>query len=382
MTPLTKALNRSPYIFYFLVADEFLDIDPGPDLSFFHLIYLHPPQTKPHSPFFALNNTSIPQNSGRLLSHPQVRQYIADTSQKAGKIPAIIPFKPSAKIDLICRSQNWLKVANDAAINRRLEDKLKFAKLIQKNNLPHPPFVITPLTSQIFTQLQQKFGQNLVIQTHFGWAGKSTFAASQWSQIEPLIASGTKVKISPLLSGYTLLNNCCLCSNTLFNSPPALQFTGLSPLTNNPFTTVGRQWPSTASTTVEDQVNRITTQMGSILAASKYRGYFGLDFLVSPQGEALLLECNPRLTASFGFYHQLEYSLHRPQPLFFLHLAAFALPKFSPQPSSPSKVAGAQLVKKNVSGQTTARAETATPITSSPLNPPSPPTINSLFPHE
>jgi predicted ATP-grasp superfamily ATP-dependent carboligase len=304
---LLDQLNDSRYDFYFLCVDKFLDINL-PQLKNF--ISLSPEK---------LNITLKEKNSGRLLSHPLTQKFIQDNSTKTGHKPAIIPFKPSAKIDFICQKNNWTLIANPASLNRFIEDKIKFTQICQKTNLPIIYYQINSLNPETYHQAQDKFGPQLVIQTHFGWAGNSTHLSSNFNDLN--ISPGTVVKFSPFLDGYSLLNNCCLTAAGLIQSPPALQYTGLKPLTQNPFATVGRQWPSFASPEIIDQIKNITEKFSLVLQQYNYRGFFGLDFFVH-QDKVFLLECNPRLTASFAFYTQLEFN-HHLDPLFFYHLASF-----------------------------------------------------------
>lgn len=292
---LQNLLNQSDYDFYFLVVDKFLNIQL-PRLKHFH-------------PILATHE----KNSGQLLANPKTIGYIL--SHSAARKVAIIPFKPSAKIEMICRQHHFILVANPTRLNRTLEDKLKFHQLCQTHNLPVLPATITTLTPK-------NFRPNQVIQTHFGWAGKSTYRFSSYSQAIKKIPPNTPIKISPYLQGFTLLNNCCLTRFGLIQSPPALQHTGLKPYTTNPFATVGRQWPCLAPASIQKKVRLITREFSQkILEPYHYRGFFGLDFLVS-QNQVYLLECNPRLTASFAFYTYLELA-SRLTPLYYFHLAEF-----------------------------------------------------------
>ncbi len=304
---LETIINNSKFAFYFLVVDKFLDIDL-PQLRNFHKIYLS-------------NYPSIKiKNSGKLLSHPNVINYIKKTSDSL--IPAIIPFKPSAKIDIICQQNNWVNISNPGPINRFLEDKIKFAKLCQKYKLPTIPFSLDIFSKENFSKYQKLYTKKLVIQTHFGWAGNSTFLASSWDEIKEKISPDILVKYSPFIeSSYSLLNNCCLTKFGLIQSPPALQYTGIHPFTQNPFTTVGRQWPSFAPPKIIKNINKITEDFSKILKEINYKGCFGLDFLIN-KNKVFLLECNPRLTASFAFYTKLELD-QKITPLFYFHLAEF-----------------------------------------------------------
>jgi hypothetical protein len=327
---LDNFLNQSPFIFYFLVVDEFLDIDLFPRLKNFHLIYAYNTDRikllkDRNAPYFCLeeNGFSLEEkNTGRLLSHPQVIEYIQNTSQKADLKPVIIPFKPSAKIDLLCQKHDWINASNGSSLNRLLEDKIKFPQICQKKDIPIIPLEIDTFTQNNFIKYQNIFNNShLVIQTHFGWAGNSTFNANTWDEVKDRIAPGTVVKYSPFFEGYSLLNNCCLTKKGLIQSPPALQYTGLKPFTDNPFTTVGRQWPSFAPTTIQEQIKVITQNFSLILQELGYKGFFGLDFLVNGD-KVYLLECNPRLTASFAFYTDIELKQNL-TPLFFFHLLEF-----------------------------------------------------------
>jgi len=339
---LETIINNSKFSFYFLVVDKFLDINL-PQLKNFHKIYLS------DYPLIKV------KNSGKLLSNQKVIDYIKSTS--VSLIPAIIPFKPSAKIDILCKKYNWINISNPAPINRFLEDKIKFAKLCQKYNLPIIPFSIDNFNQKNFLKYQKIYGQNLVLQTHFGWAGNSTFSASYWDEIKDKISPEVITKYSPFIaSSYSLLNNCCLTKFGLIQSPPALQYTGIKPFTQNPFTTVGRQWPSFAPLKIINEINTITKNFSQILKEIGYKGFFGLDFLID-QNKIFLLECNPRLTASFDFYTKIELD-QEITPLFYFHLVEFLKLDYQIDIKSEQnrfdnkKIIGSELTPKNKNNNT------------------------------
>jgi predicted ATP-grasp superfamily ATP-dependent carboligase len=340
---LIEAINQSPYDFYFLVVDQFLDINL-PELKNFEKIYIsNYPEIKI-------------KNSGKLLSHPQVIDRISKKFQETHRTPVIIPFKPSAKVEFICQKFNWINASNPHFLNRTLEDKIKFIQLCQENNISTIPSIIDIFNQENFIKYQQAFDQKIVIQSHFGWAGKSTFSENNWNDIKDKIPSGSLVKFSPFVTGYSLLNNCCLTSSGLIQSPPALQYTGISPFTQNPFTTVGRQWPSLAPIEIIEKIKIITQNFSEIIKKMNYRGFFGLDFLIH-EDEVFLLECNPRLTASFAFYNKIELKQNL-NPLFIFHLAEFINLDFQFNLESEQKrfynhqIIGSEITAKNKESQT------------------------------
>jgi len=360
---LIDIINQSRYIFFFLVVDQSLDIDI--------------PQIKNIIPIYAFKNSKIDQlksknqpyfcleesgftidqkNSGHLLSHQKVIEFITTTTQKSKLIPCIIPFKPSSKINFICQKNNWKIISVDPKLNRQLEDKLNFAKLCQSNNIPTIPNIVTKLNKETFQQVQSVFGQKLVAQTHFGWAGNSTFFCQKWEDIVGKVALESPIKFTPYLDGYSLLNNCCLTKFGLIQSPPGLQYTGIKQLTPNPFTTVGRQWPSLSSNDINEKVKKITEQFAEVINQMGYRGFFGLDFFVN-KDQVFLLECNPRLTASFNFYSQIEIKQNI-NPLFAFHLLEFTDINYQVDMQQEQKrfydpnIIGSEIVLKNDQNQT------------------------------
>ena len=355
---LENIINDSSYLFFFLVVDKFLDINI-PDLKNFEKIYLSDyPSVKE-------------KNSGKLLSNPKVIDFILKKSQQKNLTPAIVPFKPSAKVDFICQKYNWLNISNPSPINRFLEDKIKFSKLCQKYNLPVIPFSIDTFNQKNFLKYQSLYGQKLVLQTHFGWAGNSTFSASSWDEIKNKISPNIITKYSPFVeSSYSLLNNCCLTKFGLIQSPVALQYTGIKPFTKNPFTTVGRQWPSFAPPKIINNIYQITEKFGKIIDEIGYKGFFGLDFLIS-NDQVFLLECNPRLTASFAFYTKIEKDLDL-TPLFYFHLAEFLKLNYQIDFKSETsrfnnkKIIGSELTPKDKANHTYKKINFSYPLSKNP----------------
>lgn len=355
------SLNQSKYVFYFLVVDNTLDIIL-PQLTNFHLIYafdnpLFKTLKQQNLPYFCLSETGVKldiANSGKLLSHPLVTDYINQNS--IDKQVVIIPFKPSARIDFLCHKNHWICASNRHQLNRELEDKIIFQQLCQKNNLPQIPFNIDNFNQSNFIKYQKKYKLKLVIQSHLGWAGKSTFSSTNWDNIKNKFPLNSVVKFSPYIDGYSLLNNCCLTSKGLLQSPPALQYTGIKPFTQHPFTTVGRQWPSLAPKNIIEKVKQTTRDFSAIINQMGYKGFFGLDFMVEGDN-VYLLECNPRLTASFAFYHEIEINLQI-LPLFLLHLIQFLDMDLNFDIVEEQKrfynqqIIGSEITAKNKSGKT------------------------------
>jgi predicted ATP-grasp superfamily ATP-dependent carboligase len=377
---LSQALQNNSYSFFFLIVENYLDINLHPYLNNFYPIYAyknnsHKLLASQKIPYFCLEEQGISleqKNSGRLLSHPKTIEYINQICQQSKTQAAIVPFKPSARIEKLCQQHSWKLIANPAKINRFFEDKIQFQKICDEHQLPTIPSQIITLNPQNFDKTQSELGKNLVLQTHFGWAGNSTFMVSSYQEAISHAPQNSPVKLSTYLIGYSLLNNCCLTPKGLIQSPPALQYTGITPFTSNPFATVGRQWPSLAPNHITSQINSLTQQFSRILQQHKYLGFFGLDFFVS-QDQVFILECNPRLTASFALYTYMEISQNI-NPLFYFHLLAFTNPQFEFDISKElsrfenHQLVGSEIIFKNSKTKTYQKISQNIPFSDS-LNP-------------
>jgi predicted ATP-grasp superfamily ATP-dependent carboligase len=276
-------------------------------------------------------------------------------------------FKPSAKIDFLSKKYNLKLIANNSKLNRFLEDKIQFYKFCQKHRLPIIKSSIDNFNQKNFEKFS--LGKDIVVQSHFGWAGNSTFSSNNWPKIKNKFISEIMVKYSPLLQGYSLTNNCCLTHTGLIQSPPALQYTGFKKYTNNPFTTVGRQWPAFIPSSINKKVKKITNKFAKIIKKMNYRGYFGLDFFVVNK-KIYLLECNPRLTASFAFYHQLE-EKEKINSLIYFHILEFLDIKYKINIKNEQKrfynksIIGSEIIKRNKNNKAIQKINKFTPLTKS-----------------
>lgn len=347
---LANLINNSKYTIFFPIIDQSLGLSIT-KLTNLYLIYSQPPKTTPSLPYFVCPQ-KIKAKTEYLLGNPSVVDYITTTCKKTGKLPAIMPFKPSSKTDLICHQYNWLKIGIDRRLNLKLEDKVNFAKICHQVNIPAIPNIITTYTPLNISQAQQFFGtKQLVIQTKTGWAGNNTF------MFDPNLSLPTnaQIKIMPYLKGFAITTNNVIFKNTLISSPPAKQLNNPAHTTNI-FATTGRSWPSDLSQDQLAQIQSINQKMLSVLTDLKFKGFFGLDFFVDSRDQVLLIECNPRLTASFDFYSRLEIKAGW-QPLLFFHIAQFlninipaSLDLYQDRFFDTS-VSGSQITKRNKLGK-------------------------------
>ena len=367
-------LNQSPYAFYYLNIDQYLDIDFTPLNNLVPIYAFNNPQVNnlknKNRDYFCLeeNGQKIEiKNSAYLLKQDLVINFIKSHSQSKKLKPIIIPFKASAKIEKICQENDWIYAAVPSSLNRQLEDKINFNKICKENNLPVIPGAIDKLNQENFEKYQKQLTSKLIIQGRFSWAGKKTFIAEKWSEIKDKIEERTTVKYSSYLPAYSLTNNCVITKKGLIQSPPALQYNNILSLSSNPFSTVGRQWPAFIPDNVKEEIKKITESFSKLITSLNYKGFFGLDFLVN-ENQIFLIECNPRLTASTDIYTQAEFK-NNINPLFLHHLLTFLDLDFDINLEEENKrfyndqIIASEITKKDSQGNTIKRYRDFIPFT-------------------
>jgi len=289
------------------------------------------------------------RNSGKMLENKLVQDFIAEKSSK--KTPAILFFKPSFKLDIICDKKGYIKLGNSADLNRKFEDKIEFFKICKQNNWPVPNGTIMKLGQTGFNTLKSNFGLPFVVQFGRGWAGSTTFFIedkNSWENIVEKYPQRT-VKIAEMIEGPTYLNNACVHGDNVFVTPPAVQLGPVRKMQGDSTSTFGRQWPSGLSQKYEQTILNVTKKIGEYMKKQGYRGWFGMDFLFDKKRKKMLIsENNARLTASATFYTQVELKLKQKNPLLYCHVAEF-MEKKRKFEWSPLDMNASQFVYRNFS---------------------------------
>ncbi|HUV71622.1 MAG TPA: hypothetical protein VMW25_01300 [Clostridia bacterium] len=288
------------------------------------------------------------RTSATVLAHPLTLSFIKEKAK--GRKPRILFFKPQKKLEILAQRHGFKLLGNKAEVNRLFEDKVSFFKLCLKEKIKVLPGEVLKLSQADFGLLSQKYGLPFVIQFGRGWAGSSTFFIESPTEFKNLQEKfgQFKVRVSRFIKGKTVLNNAVIVKNQILLSSPALQIKANLPLAPHLGATAGRQWPAGLSFGQIKEINKISSQVGRIMARQGYQGFFGLDFLIEDKGgEIYLSENNARLTASVPFYTQLELKAGI-FPLLGYHLLAFENEFCLPTPSYLApELKGSEIVVRN-----------------------------------
>lgn len=287
------------------------------------------------------------KNTSQILSNEKVNTFIQMKSN--GKTPHILYFKPNLKVDFLCEQKGYKKLVNQYELNESFENKINFFELT-KTILPQ--YTLSGWTGKISdfkSENEKNIQYPFVVQFGHGWAGKTTFVVKNENDLENLrnTFQYTNVKITPFIDGYTILNNCCIYEGHVFVGSPAIQLSGIDALSSNPSVTCGRQWPQTILSKEQvKNIKSISETIGLIMSKKGYKGYFGLDFIVSKKdGKIFISENNARFTASVPFFTKREIAEGK-MPLLVYHIAAFMGKKDLKEYDHP-EIIGAQIIIRN-----------------------------------
>jgi hypothetical protein len=293
-------------------------------------------------------NILMYRNSGKIVQHPRVLEYIKKNSNKP---PWIIFFKPSQLLDIIISRNGFKQIGNTFDKGKLFEDKIQFQQMLKKNAKEYcVPFSIGKLPDFTFSDLEKQFEVPFVVQFGFGWAGNTTFFISNEKEFNTLSGQYrfTTAKISKKIKGFTVLNNCCIYNNNIIVGPPAIQISNIPQLFDNPAVTCGRQWPVSylEKTQIQD-IFLISQKIGQLMIQEGYDGYFGMDFLVDEHsGKIYVNELNARLTASSAFYTHLQRA-QETIPQFYYHMAQFMKISLDIQVNDGKNIYGSQIILRD-----------------------------------
>jgi len=268
-----------------------------------------------------LNNNRI-KNSGKILFNKKVVSYIK--KQTGNRKANIITFKPSPMIRKICAENNFNYLGNDWKLNRDLEDKIKFVEITKKLKIPSAGSKIIKLEKN---KCSLNFSKNkkFIIQLPRGFSGNSTFLIKNKNDFDQILKKyeSRKIKLSEYIKGETYTINACVAENKILISKPIFQITGLSLYNKNNFGTCGNDYvyPEKLKKEQRKKIFDYTKKIGNYLKKLKYKGIFGLDFIVD-DNDINLIEINPRLIASIPVFTKLQIQ-NKQLPFLLLHVLEF-----------------------------------------------------------
>ncbi len=273
-------------------------------------------------------------NTRALLGDPTVAAAIA------AEPTLLISFKPGRRNEEAAAALGARFALAPASLAGPLENKLAFAALASEAGVPVPAQGRCAAKGPLADVLPE-LRRPLVAQSPRSHAGKRTFAIDSEADWDALCAAlpGRPLRVAERIEGrpgtvHAVVDH----EGSVLVSAPILQVTGTPWLTPYPLGSCGNDFTWRPQPVPEPAP--LIEALGAVIAKRGYRGYFGVDFVVG-DGGPVLIEINPRLTASFALYAAWAPRL--------LHAHLDAIEGRSIEPGRLPPVAGGQLIAHDLS---------------------------------
>ena len=286
-----------------------------------------------------------PRNATTVIGHPKTRKFLDKfTSQER---PAILVYKPSTKMEKICKENNWNLLANPTSFGKEtLENKIKFRKILKEIGVPVPPGKISSVDKLHYGHLMNKYGLPFVIQHPTKGGGKGTFfinnqedfdkafkklkgrwkpglqddAETKYEQVPEALVAKYIQGSSPSITG-------CVTRHGIISTNLQHQIVDIPELFSPEKGSglfCGHDWTASEfDDEVKSQAYEAVEKIGQYFKSLGYKGIFGLDFVLDRETNKLYtVECNPRLVGSFPVLPMTQELNNEPSILAF-HIMEF-----------------------------------------------------------
>jgi hypothetical protein len=260
------------------------------------------------------------QPASKLLNVESILGYL-----RSNGIDAIVPFKASYRLEQACHDLGFELLATSHKLTRQLENKLQLPEIAKEAGVRFPDTRQVQLGDKLVT-LAQNGAINFprVFQPAIGFAGNGTRTVLDVDELRKVIEAspGEPGKLSEFIEGDTVCVNGVIVGGEVIVGPVARQITGDPRLTPQPMTGCGNDWATPLDANAVTAIRAMAARIGGLFATRGFRGVFGLDAVLTPCGDVVLIECNPRWTAGLSFQIRLQQLAGAPT-LLTAHLGEF-----------------------------------------------------------
>jgi len=249
-----------------------------------------------------IENASL-LDTHELLNHSLTQEFITQHTQA---VPQIIVFKNTTIIEKICAEKNWHLLNPSAVLSQKVEEKIS-----QVNWLGDLAQFLPPHKIQIAKEVSFE-GRPFILQFNRAHTGMGTHLIGSQKELTEIQQKfpDRPVRITKFIQGPMFTNNNVVTPDKILLGNINYQITGLSPFTDQPFSTIGNDWglPHVLlNDDLKEQYITIAEAVGEKLRESGWKGLFGIDVILDDTEQKLsLIEINARQPASTTYESQLQ----------------------------------------------------------------------------
>jgi hypothetical protein len=318
------------------------------------------------------SQTGDPLGTAGLLGHEATTKLVKSING------SILVFKNTIHIEPIATTQGWKILNPPAVLAETIENKVSQITWLGELGAKYLPAYRVETVKDMVWQKNP-----IVIQWAHGHTGEGTHVVHTEAELKALRDKFPDRTCRTLryIHGPSFTVNVVVTADKILVGNVSYQITGLSPFTDNEFSTVGNDWSVTHSLLAEAEVayiERMAVDIGSKMQKDGWRGLFGL-YVIRDDAENTLymIEINARQPASTTFesFLQNEFRSHGLSgcTTFEAHIAALRRESVA-APLIPVND-GAQILQRIT--KTVKSVASDVPTRSSPI--PTPPTMPTCF---
>lgn len=236
-----------------------------------------------------------------LLSHP-------DTAQVITPGTSLLVFKNTLRVEAATKTHGSELLNPPAALSERIENKLSQVRWLGPIGTKYLP----PHASKLSKLITWKNSNPIVIQWAHGHTGDGTILVKNPDELRALQDKFPlrMARVSAYIQGPSYTVNAIVSKDRILMGNISYQITGLSPFTDNTFSTVGNDWGLAKKTLSTEDIRAIQTmveEIGERMRADGWKGLFGVDIIKDQsRGTIYLIEINARQPASTTFESNLQ----------------------------------------------------------------------------
>ncbi len=264
------------------------------------------------------------RSSRSLIANPEVRRYLVPGTR------ALVVWKSSVTIERAALELGIPLANSSASLSRRLENKAFFTPAAGAAGLPVPRAVTGAAGPQL-ASLAERLGLPLVFQLAHGFSGAQTHEVHSVERLRELNGRflGHPARIAQRVPGTAVTVTGVLREDSVIYGPACVQLTGIPSLTPHPLGSCGNDFA--AKIPHSELVEATAGRVGEWLQRQGLRGIFGVDLVISDEGDCWCIEVNPRLVASVPLWSLAARDLGH-SSLLQRHLACFGLADWDSSP--------------------------------------------------
>jgi hypothetical protein len=236
-----------------------------------------------------------------LLNRPETSKLLRDDSR-------LLVFKNTLRVETAANSNHWKLLNPPANISERVENKLSQIRWLGTVGQRYLP----PHAAKVAKFITWKSEAPFIIQWAHGHTGDGTILIRKPEDLRAIQEKFPErmARITNFVDGPSFTVNVVVTPERLLMGNVSYQITGLSPFTDNEFSTIGNDWGAARSLLSAGDfqtIQSMTAEIGQKMQADSWKGLFGIDFIREEKSKRMyLIEVNARQPASATFESTLQ----------------------------------------------------------------------------